>query len=103
MDNVIFQGSTPTNEISIPFPKNLIDKVVVTYEQDGNIVLEKYTDDLTISDYSVTAELNQEETLRFEADKMVVIQIKVKTTDGDVIPSDKMYASVYEVLNKEVL
>lgn len=101
--SMIYQGSTPTNEITVPFPKNLIDKVVVTYYQDGKIVLEKHTDDLTISDYSVTAELNQEDTLRFEADKMVVIQIKVKTTDGDVIPSDNMYASVYKVLNKEVL
>lgn len=100
---MIYQGSTPTNEISVPFPAETIAEAVITYEQDGAVVLEKHTEDLAIADYSVTAELTQEETLRFDADKMVVIQIKVKTTNGKVIPSDKMYASVYEVLNKEVL
>lgn len=103
MGNTIYQGSTPTNEFSVPFPADAIAEAVITYEQDGKTVLEKHTEDLAIADYSVTAELTQEETLRFEADKIVVIQIKVKTTDGKVIPSDKMYASVYEVLNKEVL
>jgi ABC-type uncharacterized transport system auxiliary subunit len=99
----IYQGSTPTNEFSVPFPAEVIDKVIVTYEQNDAVVLEKHTKDLKIADYSVTAKLTQEETMRFESGKIVVIQIKVKTTDGEVIPSDKIYANGYEVLNKEVL
>jgi hypothetical protein len=33
----------------------------------------------------------------------VKMQIKVKLTNGNVIPSNDMYASVKDVLNKEVM
>ena len=103
MEQTIFQGSTPTNEFTMPFPAEAIEKVIISYEQNDTVVLEKHTEDITISDYLLAVKLTQEETLKFEEDKLVAIQIKVKTTDGEVIPSEKIYDHIADVINKELI
>lgn len=101
MSNNIIQGSTPTHTFNTPYPKSLIEKAIITYKQGDQTVLEKKDDDVTINDYSIVTKLSQKETLSFDPSKMVCIQIKVKTIDGDVVPSNKLYKSVDEVLNKD--
>ena len=99
----IMQGSTPTHTFNIPYPKNIIDKVIVTYTQEDKIVFERKDNDVIVKDYSIQVELTQENTLALDPSKMVCIQLKIKTVTGKVIPSNKLYKSVEEVLNKEVM
>lgn len=103
MAQIIQQGSTPTHKFSMPYEKSAVDSVIITYWQNGKIVLEKYTEDIVIADLLMTTELSQEDTLLFDEKGDVKMQIKVKLTNGKVIPSNDMYASVKDVLNKEVM
>jgi hypothetical protein len=103
MNNIIFQGSTPTHKFKTPYTRVFVDSAIVTYAQNGEIVLNKEGAELTIEDNTILVELAQEETLKFDESRDVHIQIKVKANNGKVIPSNIIYASVAEVLNREVM
>lgn len=103
MVQIIQQGSTPTHTFSTPYKADSVEKAIITYSQNGRIVLEKEGLELTIKDYCISTELTQEETLSFDERGDVRMQIKVKLTNGKVIPSNDMYASLKDVLNKEVM
>ena len=103
MANVIQQGATPTHKFHTPYPKDFVESAIITYEQNDKIVLEKTGDELIVEDNSISAELTQEDTLSFSDDCDVKIQLKVKSQNGSVIPSKIIYATVDEVLNKEVM
>lgn len=102
MAQIIQQGSTPIHKFTTPYKKDSVELAVVTYSQNGRIVLEKI-EDVIIDDYSILTELTQQDTLSFDEKGDVKMQIKVKSTDGKVFPSHFVYASVKEVLNKEVI
>lgn len=99
----IQQGATPTHKFKIPYPSDFVDSVIVTYAQNDEIVLNKEGDEVTVEDNAILVELTQEETLKFYESRDVHIQVKVKARNGKVIPSNIIYASVAEVLNREVM
>jgi hypothetical protein len=99
----IQQGATPTHKFKLPYSRDFVDSAIVTYAQNGETVLDKEGAELTIDDNAILVELTQEETLRFDENCDVRIQIKVKSKNGKVIPSKIIYASVEEVLNREVM
>jgi hypothetical protein len=103
MDEVIFQGSTPVHEITLPIHTNYLKTAIVTYKQDGQTVLEKKTPDVEFNEYDLVIHLTQEETLSLVEDKITEIQVKIKTLDGEVVPSDVIYAYTRECFNKEIL
>jgi hypothetical protein len=99
----IQQGATPTHKFKTKYPRDFVESVIVTYAQGGEIVLNKEGAELTIEDNAILVELTQEETLKFDESRDVHIQLKVKSMNGKVIPSNIIYASVAEVLNREVM
>lgn len=99
----IQQGATPTHKFKTPYLREFVESAIVTYAQGGEIVLNKEGAELTIEDNAILVELTQEETLKFSESRDVHIQVKVKSTNGKVIPSNIIYASVAEVLNREVM
>jgi hypothetical protein len=103
MNEYIQQGSTPTHEFELPFPTDLVANIVVTYEQDDTIVIEKKGSEVEYDGYFARVSLTQAETLKLQYGKMVKIQLKVKTKEDEVIPSEIIYRRVSEVLNKEIL
>jgi hypothetical protein len=98
------RASTPTHYFELPseFEGNL-EKVLVTYAQDNEIVLEKTEADLTFEGNVFYYTLTQEETNLFQDGVFVEIQIRVKTKDGISVPSDIYKVNVQKVLNDEVL
>lgn len=99
----MIQGTTPTHEFVLPFAAELVKEVRITYEQNGEIVLEKAETDCTFVENSIKLELTQEETLLFDTKYNVKIQLKVLTTEGKVMASQIESVRVGEILNKEVL
>lgn len=97
----MFRGTTPTHTFKLPFSTSLLQKVLVTYKQDENIVLEKTEADCTFENNSIKLKLTQEETLAFSA-KRVKIQLKLLTTDGTVMASDIKKKFAKDCLNNEV-
>lgn len=108
----MYRATTPTHIFVFEVdPEENFKTILITYSQNGEIVLEKGKNDLTFEEkeeccgkvYQATLQLTQEESNLFEADKIVSVQIRAVSYDGDVVASEKMSVSVKDVLNDEVL
>lgn len=99
----MIRGTTPEHIIKPPVAASLIKSVRFTYEQDGNTIVEKTEADCTITDESITVQLTQEDTLRFEENKIISAQVRILTTAGEVFASDIKSLTAEKTLNDEVL
>lgn len=97
------KGTTPKHTFKIPFKTETIAILRVTYAQRDEIVVEKTEADCTLEGDEIIVKLSQEETLSFDENEFVKIQIRIITTDGEALVSNKIRLSVGDVLNKEVL
>lgn len=94
-------------------PENTFKTILITYSQNGQIILEKTKDNLEFTSfienkktlYSASYRLTQEETKKFESKprNMIDVQIRVLTYSGEALASDKKSIQVQDVLNDEVL
>ena len=97
------RGTTPTHEFELPFETNAIKKIIITYAQRDEIVLEKKTEDCKMDGTIVSVTLTQEETLRLDSSKHVKIQAKILLFNGKALVSNKITKAVSDVLNEEVM
>lgn len=102
INGIIAQGSTPTQHFPLPFDTSLIEKVSVTYSQNGKTIVTKKTEDCYFDGYCLFVRLNQEDTLAFVPNFVVEAQAKVKLINGDVWPSECLRFNVRIALDKEV-
>lgn len=98
----MIRGTTPTHVYTLPIDTSLIDKIKITYAQKGEIVLTKEKDDCTFAGNTVTTELTQEETFKFDA-SLVQIQIRVLTLGGEALASHIRTVPCADVLEEGVL
>lgn len=98
----MIRGTTPTHTYHMPFDTALIDKIKITYAQNGVVVLTKEKADCKIDGNAVTVRLTQEDTLKFDASR-VQIQVRVLTTGGDALASDIVTKPCKDVLEGGVL
>lgn len=101
MSKKIWQGSTPIHTFTIPYKRNEVSNAVVSYRQNNKNIFEKSNNEIEINDNLIIVRLTQKDTLSFADVGDVAMQIKVKLHNGDVIPSNKMYAKLESVFNKE--
>ena len=95
---MIGKGCTCTNTFEFPFVEGDVKAVRITYWQDGKVLFQKELDDCTFSEGQVTVHLNQNETLMFDSEKIIKIQLKVKLV-GDVVTK----SNIIETITDEVL
>lgn len=105
----MIRATTPTHVFSFPNGENdpkvsSFDKILVTYSQDENIVLELTKEDLVLDNTNNTIQhtFTQEETNLFRENQDVDIQIRIKSS-GTVLASKIFKMPVTKVLNDEVL
>ena len=99
----MIRGTTPTHTFNVPLSAENIKKVKITYEQDGVDILTKREGDCTIADGKVTVRLTQEETLKFDHEKLITIQIRVLSKNDDALSSYPFSVNAVECLDDEVL
>ena len=97
------QGTTPLHTFVLPFSTETIQAVRVSYEQKGKIVLERETESFAKSENTLATNLTQEETLLFDANVMVRIQLHILTTAGSAMVSKPKSVPAYILLNKKVI
>ena len=102
LHGVITQGTTPEQYFQLPFPTSLLTKVSITYTQKEETILVKKLDDCILQENYIIVSLNQEDTLLFKPNQFAIVQIKLKTVDGEVMVSDNYRIFVREVHDKEV-
>ena len=98
-------GTTPTHVFEdIPIDLcPLIKEVKITYLQNNEEVLVKRTEDCTIGEGRISTKLTQEDTFRFDWSKLVSIQLRLLTVNGECFKSDPMMETAGRCLDKEVL
>lgn len=96
-------GATPTHTFNLPISTDEIAALRITYEQDGKILFQKKKDECELKDKQVKVKLSQEETLLFDSNVIVRIQLKGRTTGDDVIISKVIKKPTNIVLDKEVI
>lgn len=97
------RGTTPTHTFTLPIDAASITKLRITYVQDGEIVLTKTEKNAQMDGSTVKVKLTQAETLSFNNERMVEIQLKVLTTGGDALVSDVWNVHPLRVLDEEEL
>ena len=100
----MIRATTPTHKFV--FSVNIsefLKKILITYSQNGNIVLEKTESDLEIVGNSCSFTLSQEETLLFSSKSTVQVQVRAISQNNKALASQKYFISVEDVLNEVIL
>jgi hypothetical protein len=97
----MIRGTTPTHLFNIPFDTTAVDKVKITYSQNGKEVLAKK--DCKLDGKTISVTLTQDDTFLFDHNKDVEIQIRVLTLGGDVLANVPIKVGVSKCLDDEVL
>lgn len=100
---MIAKGCTCKNIFSIPYNKNDIDSLFITYQQNGKTVFEKTIAECEFSEGHVSVLLTQEDTLKLNNESVVKMQIRIKLKDGTVTKSKIIETYTDTVLKNEVI
>ena len=100
----MIRATTPTHIFTIESSIDLgaAKNIRLTYSQNGTIILEKNKNEVTISGSTITYALSQEDTLLFNTNVPIEIQITVKTADDIVVKSVIVSIRAERALNTEV-
>jgi len=99
----MYRGTTPTHMFTLPFETDLLKTIQITYRQFDRIILQKEKKDCTLTEKAIKLELTQQESLLFQAEQPVAVQLRVVTDKGKVMASDIACVPVKACLDEEVL
>lgn len=97
-------GGTPLHEFELDLVEvpNIVE-VLISYTQNNRVILRKKLKDCTLEGNRLSVRLTQEDTLKFTEDHKVRIQIKLKTDEGEILPSEVMVTPTSRCLDLEVI
>lgn len=99
----MIKGTTPTHVFTLPFDMATVKTIQIVYAQNHIVKLEKGNEDCTFDGNNVSIRLTQEDTLKFDGDGYVNIQVRVLTVGGDALASNIMKTFLMDCLSDEVL
>lgn len=99
----MIRGTTPKHTFTIPFETSEIKEVRIIYGQEDVQLFVKQTSDCVLEGKTITLRLTQEDTLKFNHEKLAQIQLRVLTNSGDVLSTEVMVAFVGKCLDTEVM
>ena len=94
--------TTPTHEFTMPIEADEIIRFLLTYKQNGNIVLEKTEEDMSRSGKAWSITLTQQESGKFAAGNATA-EVSYLTRSGRRDTSDPLVFYVEDVSNEKVL
>lgn len=103
------RGTTPTLKFSLynkdgsVFDTALVERIRVSFAQKGNLVMEKDSDDCKLTDNIVRVTLTQEETLLFDYNAFVEMQLKIKTQGERVVATSPIRVACGKILCEEII
>ena len=104
-NDVLCRGTTPTHSFTLPDElKNVeLSALYITYRQGGKTVLEKTMEEASVEGGIITVRLTQDDTLAFQTEGEVQIQIRLRTAAGDALASEIIGVHVGRVLKDGVI
>lgn len=94
--------TTPVHAFRLPFEPSLIRRFLLTYSQNGEVLLEKNETQLSVVGNTWLLTLTQEETNLFSSG-WADVEVRVLTTSGVALPAWKTRFNVKGVVNDKVL
>lgn len=99
----ILPGTTPVQSFTIPIDTGLVKNARVVYAQRDAVIVVREGDGLKMEGNEISFRLTQEETLRFQPDSPVNIQLRILTHDGNVPKIKPVTVSIEKCFDREVL
>lgn len=99
----MIRGTTPKLEFELPFDTNLVAEAFITFSQRSNVILHKTYKDCESEGQTMCLKLTQEETLSFDGNCPIEIQIRVRTTAGEALASDIFEEYIDQILKDGVI
>ena len=100
---MIAKGCTIKNTFSIPYAKEEVKAMFITYSQKGAVILEKEVSQCEFGDGVVSVTLSQEDTLKFSDCTSVQIQIRARLENGIATKSNIIQTITDNVLKDGVI
>ena len=97
------RGTTPTHTFTLPFEKDFLEDLRINYYQGKKEILVKGMQDVEVNGNDISLTLTQEETFMFKEGMNVLVQLKIKTTEGQVLNSDIIEMRIDRSLDDEVI
>ena len=97
------RGTTPLQHFDVNIDLTGAEVVYVTYTQNCRVIVEREKPDIEITPTTLEFRLTQEETLRFDANMGVLIQIRARFPDGTAPASNEIKAKVEKILKEGVI
>ena len=98
----MFRGTTPTNTFTTNLDLSTAEVIYITYQQNGQDIIEKNINDITFGEGSLSVELTQEDTLKL-SDREVLIQIRAKFPNGKAVASNIIKTPAEMILKDGVI
>lgn len=100
----LIRGTTPRLKFHLPFRVACITDGCITFAQSGAEILHKSVSECMKEETALVLALTQEETLAFRKTVYtIVIQLRCKLNDGNVIVSKPMSINLKNALCEEIL
>lgn len=100
---MIPRGTTPNQIFTVDADITQAEVVYLTYKQGNMTVLEKEKEELTITKDTVSFRMTQEESLLFERNGEISMQIRARFSDGTAIKSNIVKTSSDHLLKEGVI
>lgn len=101
------RATTPLHNFMFEENPTTFERILITYAQGNNIVLEKEKSDLSFTNngdgtWTASFRMTQEEANNFKV-YPTSVQVRVLTTDGEALASNIFAVNIKNVLDDEVL
>ena len=102
----MIRGTTPTLLYNLPFTASLIKSAEITIKYVDNlkkVLILKTLEDCILGENTISTKLTQEETLQFPAPASVLVQLRVVTTEDDILATEPEAVTVKKLLAEDVI
>lgn len=97
------RGTTPTVTFNLPFNVNTIQNLEVYFSQNDELLVTKGYNDCVLSGNTLSVTLKQRDTLQFNDEEKLQMQIRFRFTDDSVDATKVIKGKVEELLSDNVI
>lgn len=103
LQGTIVRGTTPTHDFELPYQKEFVNDIRISYVQNNQEILTKSLEECSLVGNVLSVDLTQEDTFLFLPKWNVEIEIKIQLFNKKVVKSeDTIELRVVDTVNKEV-
>ena len=101
--NGAIQGTTPTIVFNLPFNVSVIENCEIYFAQNDELVVTKGYNDCILSGNTMTVQLFQSDTLQFDPEEKLQIQVRFRYTNGTAEATNITKVKVGDLLSDAVI